>query len=1087
MSRLAVLADIHGNLPALEAVLADLAQFDVDQVIVAGDVINWGPFSAQVLGRVAAAGWAVIRGNNEDYLLDYETQRAPAAWSDRAQWPLLPWLQRQLDGRAHQLIAAWPDSLSLRFPAAPPIRVVHGSPRSHSEAIYSISTEAEVTAMLAGVDEPVVITGHTHLPLDRVVGRWRVFNPGSVGVPLQRVHCAEYLLLESDCAAHTWRPTFRQVALDPAPVLADDTEIFSVPPIVSGVKPNILIVLDNSANWSASFGNGTKFSSEIATLSSVIGGLSADFNVGLMMAGETGSGNSSPVSTYVRFAVRNTTAANRAALQSLFLNMDINGDKTNNAPYGFGLYEVFKYFGGGGATLTPQDSQHFGATAYGGFGQRKRDFAGNAVANTAGAIPGNAFASAPSSSYVSPITDSCQRTYVVVISNGLPQSGADSGNPSASALLRNVGGDNAITTIPLSSSTAQGNIGDEYARFLYQTDVSGLTGKQNIVTYTINVYDADHVTGNDNANIALLRSMASQGHGRYFAATSTAALEDALNAIFNEVQSVNTVFASVTLPVSVNVRGTNLNQVYMGMFRATSDGAPRWLGNLKEFQLGVAGGSVFLADQSGRPAESPVTGFIVDNAVSFWTSASSFWSFLPSGNPPSASDSPDGPVVEKGGVAQRIRSLYPNPDSVAAQTRKIFTCTDSCLATPNASLATYPFNTVTIDPSSSSNIAAFGASGSTEVASIINWVRGQDNEADENVDGSLSGVRASVHGDVLHSRPAVVNYNRSDGNNDVVVYYGANDGLFRAVKGGQNSSDGFEKWAFVPKEFYGRIKRLRDNSPAITAANPKHYFADGPVGLYQRDANNDGRLVATDGDKVHLFMAMRRGGRMIYALDVSDPDIPKFMWQRDNNSPGYGELGQSWSEPKARKIRASANPVLIFGAGYDPAVEDLDPVSAGLTNTMGRGIFVVDAVTGAGKASTMLNRGYKHAENGFHDGVLPLMELRAIACRQPGAHALRYRYCRTGNRVGRGGRQHPVEVIQSNIRNSAVAGGRSGHQALGGGNGHGIAVDRDRLVCRRSYRRRVVAGWASHACDDARGVQFSVRHDLRDSVRRCDS
>ena len=63
--RFAVLADIHGNLPALEAVLADLAQFEVEQVVVAGDLINWGPCSAAVVERVVAAGWAIVRGNNE--------------------------------------------------------------------------------------------------------------------------------------------------------------------------------------------------------------------------------------------------------------------------------------------------------------------------------------------------------------------------------------------------------------------------------------------------------------------------------------------------------------------------------------------------------------------------------------------------------------------------------------------------------------------------------------------------------------------------------------------------------------------------------------------------------------------------------------------------------------------------------------------------------------------------------------------------------------------------------------------------------------------------------------------------------------
>src|SRR3972149_5518130 len=98
MTRLAILSDLHGNLPALEAVQQDLSRFQVDYVIVAGDVIDRGPFSVQVLERVTREGWAVIRGNAEFYLLDYGTPRAPAEWNDLSLFPLHPTLHRQLNG-----------------------------------------------------------------------------------------------------------------------------------------------------------------------------------------------------------------------------------------------------------------------------------------------------------------------------------------------------------------------------------------------------------------------------------------------------------------------------------------------------------------------------------------------------------------------------------------------------------------------------------------------------------------------------------------------------------------------------------------------------------------------------------------------------------------------------------------------------------------------------------------------------------------------------------------------------------------------------------------------------------------------------
>lgn len=218
MTRLAVLADVHGNLPALDAILDDLAGRRVDQVIVAGDVINWGPFSARVLERIAREGWAVLRGNHEFYLLDYDTPRAPALWGDPVRFPLLPRLRRELGGHWQTRIAAWPDTLRLCFPDAPPLRVVHGSPRSPWEGL-SHTADGRAAEMLAGVEEETVVAGHTHRAVDRAVGRWRILNPGSAGVPLDGCFSASYLLLDGD--ADGWRPTFRRVPFDYAPLFAE--------------------------------------------------------------------------------------------------------------------------------------------------------------------------------------------------------------------------------------------------------------------------------------------------------------------------------------------------------------------------------------------------------------------------------------------------------------------------------------------------------------------------------------------------------------------------------------------------------------------------------------------------------------------------------------------------------------------------------------------------------------------------------------------------------------------------------------------------------------------------------------------------
>ncbi|MEO7954576.1 MAG: PilC/PilY family type IV pilus protein, partial [Polaromonas sp.] len=244
--------------------------------------------------------------------------------------------------------------------------------------------------------------------------------------------------------------------------------------------------------------------------------------------------------------------------------------------------------------------------------------------------------------------------------------------------------------------------------------------------------------------------------------------------------------------------------------------------------------------------------------------------------------------------------------------------------------------------------------------SLINWVRGYDNVGDEASPGGGITIRPSVHGDVLHSRPAVLNYGGSTG---VVVFYGSNDGMFRAVNGNQPPASnaapapmggctvsstcaigsvppGGELWSFVPQEFYPKLQRLYNNSPLVKLATtptgitptpqPKDYFFDASPSVYQ------------NGGTAYVFLSARRGGRLLYALDVSDPANPKFMWKHTSADPGFAEFGQTWSQPKVAMIKGNANPVLIFGAGYDTN-EDAEPPVA---ESMGRGIFILDAVTG---------------------------------------------------------------------------------------------------------------------------------------------
>ena len=217
MTRLAILSDIHGNLPALQAVMQDMEQFDVDHVVVAGDSICWGPFSRQVMEIISDRHWAVLRGNNEYYLLDYDTARAPKHWSA---FTMPAFIHAQLGCECLNLIASLPDTLVLRFRDAVPIRVFHGIPDNPWVAINPDSAADAIREWLRGASETVLIGGHSHIAMERHVDGWHLFNPGSVGVPLDGDFTASYMILDGNDAG--WEcSAYRRIPFDYAPVYAE--------------------------------------------------------------------------------------------------------------------------------------------------------------------------------------------------------------------------------------------------------------------------------------------------------------------------------------------------------------------------------------------------------------------------------------------------------------------------------------------------------------------------------------------------------------------------------------------------------------------------------------------------------------------------------------------------------------------------------------------------------------------------------------------------------------------------------------------------------------------------------------------------
>lgn len=213
MTRIALLSDIHGNLPALEQVMLDMQHFAPDHVVVAGDMVNWGPFSAEVMQVIYENRWTMIRGNNEYYCINAKSPRKPDSW---AGFTMLEWLHEQLSDW-HHVIAGLPDELLLLYPDAPDVHLCHGIPGDCWTGIHTSAMDSDDTVndFLEGARARTIFCGHTHIPLNRTVGSYHIFNPGSVGVPLLGELVSSYMIL--DGSYDGWKLTHhRTLPLDTA-------------------------------------------------------------------------------------------------------------------------------------------------------------------------------------------------------------------------------------------------------------------------------------------------------------------------------------------------------------------------------------------------------------------------------------------------------------------------------------------------------------------------------------------------------------------------------------------------------------------------------------------------------------------------------------------------------------------------------------------------------------------------------------------------------------------------------------------------------------------------------------------------------
>lgn len=195
--RVAALYDIHGNLPALEAVLDEVRQEDVDHVVVGGDVVP-GPLARETLACLRALELPVrfIQGNCEVAVLEAMAGRDHPAVPEQHR-PIIRWMAGHLQIEDRQFLTSWPKTLRLEIEGCGQVLFCHGTPRDDNECFTRLTPEDRLLPIFEGLNASLVVCGHTHMQFDRMIGRTRVVNAGSVGMPYGEPG-ADWLLLGPD-------------------------------------------------------------------------------------------------------------------------------------------------------------------------------------------------------------------------------------------------------------------------------------------------------------------------------------------------------------------------------------------------------------------------------------------------------------------------------------------------------------------------------------------------------------------------------------------------------------------------------------------------------------------------------------------------------------------------------------------------------------------------------------------------------------------------------------------------------------------------------------------------------------------------
>lgn len=451
----------------------------------------------------------------------------------------------------------------------------------------------------------------------------------------------------------------------------------------------------------------------------------------------------------------------------------------------------------------------------------------------------------------------------------------------------------AINTVTAGSCEGDWACMSQLAAHLRNENVNQIG--QSIVTHTVSFASA---TGGQSITEEM-QDVAQAGGGMFRQASNAMDLVDAVKEILDRITVSDASMAAPGVAVNQLNRFEHLDQLYYALFRPSL--RSRWDGNLKRYRLDFTGSQPLIVDELGQPAVDPKSGF-------FKTSSNSWW-----GQRSDGTDLPDGSDVTLGGAREEL--------AFKAEERRLFV--------PNEN------GTDLVRLETANDISP----------TRLGLPQGSDNEdAEMLVDFLLTGW-----GDPLHSEPRLVNYGFTGSfadavsnpeRQDNVVFVATNDGAVHAV----NANTGEEHFSFMPEAELEKTL-LRFSSSRLNADDPQRdsYGLDGGITTWRRAANDgSGRAEA-----VYLYVAQRRGGNNVYALDVSDYKQPKMLWHISGSDSGFAKLGQTWASPTLTHINLNGErtPVMIIAGGYSPNNHDTRG-AVSTSDSIGNAIYIVNALTG---------------------------------------------------------------------------------------------------------------------------------------------